>query len=211
MAKIFYQILDKKRIEILDSFLFFKKDFYLAGGTGLALQIGHRDSIDFDFFTRNDFDTIFLFNKLKEIFIGRKIEKTQEEKNTLSVIIDDEVKISFLRYDYRIIGDFIDTDYFRIASIEDIGCMKCSAIVSRSLLKDYVDLYYIIKEIGLSNLLDICKKKFKDVDISLILKSLIYFDDIVKEKIDFKNSNKINLKEVQYFFKKEIEKLDLNK
>lgn len=207
MSEIFYKILDKKRTEILKLFLDFKSDFYLAGGTGLALQIGHRDSVDFDFFTRKSFDTVVLFSEVKKIFNGRKIKKTQEDENTLDIVIDEEIKVSFIKYDYKLIGDFIDCDYFKIASLEDIGCMKCSAIISRSLLKDYVDLYFIIKKIGLRNLLNLCERKFKDVDISLILKSLIYFNDIVEEKIIFKNNKNIKLKEVKKFFIQEVNKL----
>lgn len=63
---MFYNILDKKRKDILPLFKSFKKDFYLAGGTALALQVGHRDSIDFDFFTQKTINTITLFKKLKK-------------------------------------------------------------------------------------------------------------------------------------------------
>lgn len=59
---MFYNILDKKRLEILPLLENFKKDFYLAGGTGLALQLGHRDSIDFDFFSLGKVDTVKLFS-----------------------------------------------------------------------------------------------------------------------------------------------------
>lgn len=75
-----YEILDKKRNKILFLFKAFKKDFYLAGGTGLALQIGHRDSLDFNFFSSKDFDTKMLFSKVKDIFKDFKIVKTQESK-----------------------------------------------------------------------------------------------------------------------------------
>jgi len=207
MNKIFYEILDKKRIAVLKLFSVFKEDFYLAGGTALALQIGHRDSVDFDFFTRKKFNSERLFAELKTIFIDRKIKKIQEEKDTLSIIIDGEIRASFMKYDYKRIGDFIDGGYFKMASLEDIGCMKCSAIISRSLLKDYVDLYFIIKKIGLQNLLNFCEHKFKDVDISLILKSLVYFNDIVEEKIMFKNNKNIKLKEIKKFFIQETEKI----
>ena len=209
MADIFYNILDEKRINILPLFSFLRDDFYLAGGTGLALQIGHRDSIDFDFFTQKDLDTRIFYDKIKTVFKNKKIKKTQEEENTLSILIDDEIRISFFKYGYGVVKKCIEAEYFRIASIQDIGCMKCSAILSRSLSKDYTDLYFIIKEVGLEKLLKHCSKKFKDVDISLILKSLVYFDDIIEEKINFKGENSINLEEVKSFIKKEVKSLDL--
>jgi len=95
---IFYQILDKKRQTILLSLKIFKDDFYLAGGTSLALQIGHRISIDFDFFTIKEINTIKLFDRILEIFPQKKIIKTQEEKNTLTIFIDHDIKISFFTY-----------------------------------------------------------------------------------------------------------------
>lgn len=77
---MFYDILDKKRIKILPLLKSFKNRFYLAGETALALQIGHRDSVDFDFFSKNDFDTINLFKEIKDVFKECKIVKIQEEK-----------------------------------------------------------------------------------------------------------------------------------
>ena len=61
---MFYDILDKKRIKILPLLKNFKKEFYLAGGTSLALQIGHRDSVDFDFFKQDDIDLLGLFERI---------------------------------------------------------------------------------------------------------------------------------------------------
>jgi hypothetical protein len=80
---MFYNILDKKRLAILPLLKNFKADFYLAGGTGLALQLGHRDSIDFDFFLPKNIDTPKLFFTIRYIFKNHKILKVQEEKNTL--------------------------------------------------------------------------------------------------------------------------------
>ncbi len=102
----------------------FKKQFYLAGGTGLALQIGHRDSADFDFFTPDHFDVAALHSNLIEIFGGEKIIATLEEKDSLNVVIDDEMKLSFLRYAYKLIDPCIEEEYLKIASMKDIACLK---------------------------------------------------------------------------------------
>lgn len=199
-----YEILDKKRNKILCLFKSFKKDFYLAGGTGLALQIGHRDSLDFDFFSSKNFDTKELFLRVKEVFKNFKIVKTQESKNTLSIIIDDSIKISFFTYNYKLIKKPIKTDYFNIASIEDIGCMKLSAIVSRATNKDYIDIYFILKMISLESLLNSTKKKFLDIDENLILKSLVYFEDIEKNPIRFRNNNNVSFSKVKDYLKKSV-------
>jgi len=84
----FHDILDVKRSTVLDECRAFKKDFYLAGGTALALRIGHRDSFDFDFFHAGAFDTARLFARVKKAFSRRTIRKIQEEENTLTVLVD---------------------------------------------------------------------------------------------------------------------------
>ena len=77
---MFYNILDKKRLDILPLFKNFKRDFYLAGDTSIALQIGHRDSVDFDFFGPENIDTKKLFEEISNTFKNYKILKKQEEK-----------------------------------------------------------------------------------------------------------------------------------
>ena len=206
---MFYNILDKKRLKILPLLKNFKKDFYLAGGTGLALQLGHRDSIDFDFFSKNNIDTQKLFLQIKKIFKGYKILKIQEERNTLTVFIDENIKLSFFTYNYRLIKKTIDEPYFNIASIIDIADMKLSAIVSRANNKDYIDLYFIFKEVSLKNILKDLNKKFPELDVNLVLKSLVYFKDLKMEPIKFKNNKNIDLKTIKDFFEKQIIELKL--
>lgn len=198
-----YDILDPERKAILPKLATFKGEFYLAGGTALALQIGHRDSLDFDFFSRQDIDTIKLFDQINETFAGSEIIKTQEEKNTLSVNIG-QVKLSFFTYTYKLVEELIEAEFVNLASIKDIACMKLSAITSRSALKDYVDLYFILKQYNLEDLLNSCKDKFPKLDIGLVLKSLVYFDDLVEEPIIFKEGNTASLEEIQQALKNEV-------
>ncbi len=201
---MFYNILDKKRLEILPLLKFFKTDFYLAGGTGLALQLGHRDSIDFDYFSPNDIDTSKLFLIIKEVFKGHKILKVQDEKNTLTVFIDANIKLSFFTYKYKLLAKLINEPYFNIASIGDIACMKLAAIVSRATSKDYIDLYFILKVVSLRDILKKLNKKLPELDVNLVLKSLVYFKDISKEPIKFKNNRNIDFPTIKDFFQKEL-------
>jgi len=196
---MFYDILDDKRKNILQLFSNFKNDFYLAGGTALSFQLGHRDSIDFDFFSERDFNTSDLFEKLKENGVQHKMQKVQEEKNTLTVIIDDSIKVSFFTYPYKLLNPIILEKYARIASVEDIACMKLSAITGRSTEKDYVDLYFILQHNKLSHLLGLVGEKFPNLDANLILKSLVYFDDMKEEVILFKNNKDVSFGTVKAF------------
>lgn len=209
--QFFWDILDQKRKDILPLFKDFKNDFYLAGGTALALQLGHRDSIDFDFFSEKSFSTRELTQRVEQIFQSRRITKIQEEKDTLSFVIDETVKISFLTYPYRLVRPLLDEDNFRMASVEDVGAMKLSAITSRSVLKDYVDLYFILHQIKLEDLLNFAREKFPTIDINPILKSLVYFDDIQEEPILFKHNDNVSFKSVKGYLSETVKKyLDNN-
>lgn len=200
-----YDILDPERKEILPKLEAFKSEFYLAGGTALALQIGHRDSLDFDFFSRENIDTIKLFDQINETFAGSEIIKTQEEKNTLSVNIG-QVKLSFLAYPYELVDKLIEAEFVNLASIKDIACMKLSAITSRSTLKDYIDLYFILKQFKLEEILNSAKVKFPQLDSGLVLKSLVYFDDLDDEPVNFKEGNSVSLDEIKQKLDNEVRK-----
>ena len=205
---MYYAILDKHRKEILPFLKNLKDEFYLAGGTALALQIGHRDSIDFDFFSNNSINTVQLFSKLKNIFNKFQILKIQEEKNTLTILINNIIKISFFSYGYKLLKNKIIEPNLCIASMEDIACMKLSAIISRATNKDYIDLYYILKQLDLQAVLKMCEEKFNDIDTNLILKSLVYFDDVAIEPIIFKNNMDIEFKEIKSFLIKEVKRIN---
>ena len=193
---MYYHILDQKRAALLPKLASFKEAFYLAGGTGLAFHLGHRTSIDFDFFGEQNFDTSRLFLDLKDILSGFDLKKIQEEKNTLTFLADG-IQISFFTYPYDLLESPIVEPYLRIASVLDIGCMKLSAIVGRPSMKDYVDLHFILKTRSLSDLLAAVKKKMPDIDIQLILKSLVYFNDIEPEKLNFLPDHQVTFEEVQ--------------
>lgn len=207
---MYYNILDQKRINILPLLGLLDDEWYLAGGTALALQIGHRDSVDFDFFIDSDFYTSVLFERLRGIFEDYDIVKIQDEKNTLTIILDDEIKLSFSTYKYKLLKSIIVEKYLRLASIKDIACMKLSAVVSRATQKDYVDLYFILQKISLDTLLKDAKVKFSELDTNLILKSLIYFEDINNEKIYFKNNKEINFEEVKKYLQNTVVQYETN-
>lgn len=202
----FQEVLDKKRLEILEKMEEFKNMwFILWWWTALALLFWHRESIDFDFFVSDNIDNEKLFKKIINIFEWYEVIKTYEEKNTLYVLIN-EVKISFFTYNYKNIWNIIETPYFNIYSIEDIGAMKLWAIQNRATNKDYVDLYYIIKKIWLEKLINIFFEKFwKIVTKSYILKSLVYFEDIIEEELIIKDKN-LTFKKVKTYLEKEIGK-----
>ena len=204
---MFYSILDTTRKALLPLLAAFQKEgFYLAGGTGLALQIGHRDSVDFDFFRGGSFDTNKLFEKARTIFAGHDLEKIQDADQTLSLLVDKTVRISFFSYPYKLIENSSRDDYFIFASIADIGCMKLSSITGRASNKDYVDIYFILHNIRLAELLEKIKVKFPELNNANILKGLVYFDDVTQEPLKFTEGYEVDFDTVKTYLEGEVKK-----
>lgn len=200
----FQEVLDKNRLELLEKLKIFKDMwFILWWWTALALIFWHRESIDFDFFISKEINNDELFKEIITIFEWYEVIKTYEEKNTLYVLVND-VKISFFTYNYKNIWEIIENLYFNIYSIDDISAMKMWAVQNRATNKDYVDLYYIIKKIWLKKLIDNFFEKFwKIVTKSYLLKSLVYFEDIVEEKLILKDKD-LNFGKVKKYLEKEV-------
>lgn len=179
------------------------KNFYLAGGTALALQFGHRESIDLDFFCLSNFSNEDIKKKLKKV---GQIKVVSEDTGTLHVNINN-VKVSFLYYPYKLVFKKQKFENINLADWQDISCMKLSAISNRGSKKDFIDLYYILQKIALQKLLDLFDKKYKKVKYNQqhILKSLIFFDDADKEP-NPRMINKISWSEIKNKIKEILNK-----
>jgi len=177
------------------------KDFYLAGGTALALQYQHRLSLDLDFFTKKNIDTKELLEKIKKIG-NFSLEK--EAENTLTGILN-QTKITFLSYDYPILFSPKNILGIKVADIKDIACMKLAAISSRGTKRDFVDLFFICHDISLKKLFSLFQKKYRKVNYNLIhiLKSLVYFENAEKEPMPHM-IKQVSWQEIKEFFIKEV-------
>ena len=178
---------------------------YLAGGSALALYFGHRYSIDFDFFTLEQFEPKKLAEKFKKI---GNFKQTVAKGISLAGEFN-EIKLSYFQYDYPLIGKLKKFRDVNIASIEDIAAMKIVAITDRGIKRDFVDLFEIIRQ-G-SDLDKIFKyydnkyKAFKENQYSII-RSLQYFDDAEETEMP-KMIKPIVWDEVKEFFIKETIRL----
>ncbi len=176
---LFFNILNSKQAELLEKIVFLKKEgFYLAGGTGLALQLGHRTSLDFDFYCPKSFNEEKLLTDLKKYCSEVKVIRMSTGTLTL---IANEINLSFFHYPYPLIRDFVDSKNITIASIEDIIAMKIIAIVQRGKLRDFIDIYFLLKKFSLNQIITFTKEKYLSYEEILILKALIYFADADKE------------------------------
>ncbi len=176
------------------------KNFYLAGGTGLALQIGHRKSIDFDFFSQKSFNTRHFIIQLKK---SGDFTLINEDKDTVNGILY-ETKVSFFLYDYPLLWDRKSFKGIKIADIKEIGLMKFTAIAGRGTKKDFIDLYWIGQNIiSLEKLFSFFDKKFdKTYSLYHILKSLTYFEDAERDKKP-KMLKPVEWQEVKRYFLKQ--------
>ncbi len=150
---------------------------YLAGGTALALQLGHRQSVDFDFFTREDFDTGDVINKLK---IAGDFTVDQLAPHT---ILGEFMgtKFSLFYQSYPLIDETISFSNVNLASTKDISAMKLSAITGRGTKKDYVDLYFLAKEkYQFMQMFAFYDQKYGVLEANKmhLVKSLQYFEDV---------------------------------
>jgi predicted nucleotidyltransferase component of viral defense system len=173
----------KRALEQLGPFTF-KQDFYLAGGTALAIYLGHRRSRDFDWFTTGPIsDAMNLAGLIREEGIPFSVR--QVARGTLNGSVS-KVPVSFFEYGYPLLRKVIYWPEFgcRLASLSDIACMKLSAIAQRGHKKDFVDLYALgTKSFSLKQMLSFYQKKFSLRDIGHVLFALSYFDDAEKERM----------------------------
>lgn len=151
------------------------KDFFLVGGTSIALQIGHRKSVDLDLFTQKEIDTV----KLKEYLQKNYSFKVHyEEKNTLKGFIDD-ILIDCIKYDYKQIDKIKIEDNIRLLSLKDIIPMKLVAIMQDgSRIKDFYDIVCLNNFFSLNEMLDFFHKKYDYENDLSIIKALTYFEDL---------------------------------
>jgi hypothetical protein len=183
--------------------------FYLAGGTALALQIGHRKSIDFDFFSDGEI-LKDLFMKVKKIFEDATVTASVNNSDELTVFIDD-IKTTFLKYPFAAILDFADYEGVKLLSIKEIAATKAYTIGRRGSLKDYVDLYFVISEghASLNEIIEIAEKKYgNDFNTRLFLEQLLYLEDVEDERIVF-IKKEIERNEMKGFFEAKIKKIEL--
>ena len=144
----------------------------LVGGTSLALQYGHRTSVDLDFFGTFDADTPFssILRRYGQLAIIKESPK-------IKVYLLDGIKIDFVHYDYSWLESPLKVDTLTLATPPDIAAMKVNAIEGRGSKKDFIDLYYLLQHYTLAEILDFYKQKYPEHSVFRALMSMSYFDD----------------------------------
>lgn len=149
----------------------------LVGGTSLALQIGHRKSIDIDLFGTLELDEFAISDALKKIGKATILKKTPN----IYIYQVDGIKVDLVNYPYPWLSEVLKEDNLKLAGTADIGAMKLSAITGRGTKKDFIDLYFLLEKYNLKELMTFYNKKYHDGSEFLVLKSLAYFEDADKD------------------------------
>ena len=159
-----------------------RRGFYLVGGTAVALHLGHRRSVDFDWFTRESFDPLAVAQELREEGIAFKTEGVAP--GTLHGLVRG-IRVSLIRHNYPLLAGLRAWGGgIRIAARADLAAMKLAAVAQRGSKKDFVDTYALGKRFdSLRQMLRCYQKKFAVEDIVHLLRSLAYFDDAEKERL----------------------------
>ncbi len=181
------------------------KRCYLAGGTALALLIGHRYSEDLDFFTEQKFDAELLLKRLLSL---PNCQKQSLSKGTVYIVLNG-VRCSFIYYQYPLIDKTILSPWqIEFASVIDIGAMKVNAIGGRGKRRDFVDLYVMAQSRPLPLIWEDFKKRYANTGLSMdhVKTSLTYFGDAEMEPMPNMIKN-VSWKKVREFFEKESKSL----
>jgi len=175
---MFNNILTNTQVELLGLIKEFNKQFYLVGGTAIALQIGHRRSIDFDLFSDKPLDTLNIIRRIKRE--GYRIDATFEENPEELTMVINGVKITYLEYPFNIIPSVGLDDTIKMPDLKTLAAMKAYSLGRRSKWKDYVDLYFIFK--SCLNLEEVSQKAREifggGFNERLFREQLCYFEDI---------------------------------
>lgn len=177
--------------------------FYLAGGTALALQLGHRQSIDLDWFCETDFSNQEIKSRLSKL---GKFKITSESAGTVNGLLDN-VRVSFLRYQYKLLFPLVALGKVKLADERDIAAMKIDAVSSRGSKKDFIDIFFLLNKYSLAEIVGFFEKKYAEIDYNKlhILKSLIYFTDADDEPMPMMLRN-INWEQVKKGIQEKVNK-----
>jgi len=176
---MFEEILSKRAIEVVESLSHHLDTFYLADGTGLALQLGHRRSDDMDFFS----DRLFNTDAVLSLIPVDKVLFTA--LGTVHCEIKD-IRISLLYYDVPLIHPPLSWHGISVAHLKDIVAEKIKAVSQRGSKKDFIDLYAVLKmRHSVPEVCELFKRRFKGSDINFyhVLKSLTFFEDAEQEPL----------------------------
>jgi predicted nucleotidyltransferase component of viral defense system len=182
----------------------------LAGGTALAIQIGHRTSVDLDFFTPEALKIEPLISRIRKTARSFRILSEGEEHLTSEI---EGIKVSLFRYEYPFLQKPLLLEGVRIAGLLDIAAMKVIAINQRGTKRDFIDLYFILQTVPFHTIAEHMVKRFGKERISPVHigKSLVYFSDAESNpEPDFLMGKAVRWEAVKKFFRQHVRQIVLD-
>ena len=187
---MFEQCLKPQLLPILDMLVASKtladNGFYLAGGTALALQFGHRISEDLDFFTLKIFNPQIIIDRLQP---ENKLQIINIDDKTLNTLINSQ-KVSFFNYPYKTIHDLLNYRGCPVANYYDIAAMKIIAIAQRGSKKDFIDFNTLLENgCTFTRIIEFLKDKYPHIEYNLphLIRSIGYFEDAENDAMPIMN------------------------
>lgn len=179
------EILSPDQVDLLPLVKQFKREFYLVGGTAIALYIGHRRSIDFDLFKYTSLHPKAIISKVTSFGVPYSVTRRVSEQLNLTI---NEVKFTFFEYPFKLESTCYFEDFLRMPTLIDLSAMKAYALGRRSKWKDYVDFYFLLKSyFSVEQISDRATEIFDQLfSPKLFRAQLSYFEDInYIEPIDY--------------------------
>jgi len=192
------EILSKEQYELLPWVKQFIREFYLVGGTAIALYLGHRKSIDFDLFKLGHIDHKKNLDRIQQSGYAYQITRHVTEQMNLML---NGVKVTFFQYPFDIPATQRIEDFVRIPELLDLAAMKAYALGRRSKWKDYVDLYFLLKEhFTIEKISKRATEIFGELFSEKMFRAqLCYFDDVdYTEEVDWLIPNPPTNEEIQH-------------
>lgn len=187
MSKLFIEILDRDKLKVFRQLEAFSGGRYLVGGTALALQLGHRKSVDFDLFSNVKISPQDR-ERVVKVF-GDNLRFTADNQDQLTFLTSRSVKVTFAYTPYRPLYKLITQPSLPmpLLSVVDIASDKAFTIGRRAAYRDYVDLYFILESgVPLGQVISEATQRYGALfSEKLFLEQLEYMGDLTDRKIDF--------------------------
>jgi len=190
------EILTKEQEELLPLVKMFSSEFGLVGGTAIALQLGHRESIDFNLFKNGNINILKIRKRVSEVFHIENVRVEEPEEYTITV---NGVRLTFLNYPFNIKYTEKLEHTIKIPDILTLGAMKAFALGKRAKWKDYVDLYFIFRKHSLEEVTQKSAQIFgNEFNGKLFREQLSYYEDIdYTEQIVFMPKSSVSNEEIK--------------
>ncbi len=201
----YLDILDPERQKAFKLLKHFSRTFVLAGGTAIMLQIGHRLSYDFDCFSEKPIPRNT--DKMAYDIFGKDVVIRVQTRDQITLVTPTSVEITFVCHPYKPLKKVIETDSIPLFHLDDLAANKAMTIGKRGAWRDYVDLFFLLRNklYSMEVLIALAEQKFAGMfSEKLFLGQLIYFDDLdIATTAFIKNSYKE--KEIKAFLEKQVE------